>query len=314
MAHPAYEFRSIVVGCDGSDQQAGAIALAETLRSGDGHLILANVFPILRGFALPALAVGYADELRKGAEAGLEAAAGLVSDGVEVELLAIGSTSAAAGLNDIAEAAEADLIVLGSSHRNLLGELTGRKTVQRLLHGAPCAVATAPAGFERRDDRVQRIVAAYDGSPESRYALRAAYGIADRVGASVLVCGVVEPIGNTKGFAGIVEADRDASREEDGRVTLGCAAARAPDGVEVSPRLLWGDPATELLDLARAEADLLVAGSRGYGELHRVLAGGVSGALLGRGVVATLVTPRVVVAASAPVAKRGRPLRAVAPA
>jgi nucleotide-binding universal stress UspA family protein len=55
-------------------------------------------------------------------------------------------THVARGLNEVAETEHADLIVLGSTHFGAIGRLGNRTIVQRLLHGAPCAVAVAAPG------------------------------------------------------------------------------------------------------------------------------------------------------------------------
>ena len=64
-------------------------------------------------------------------------------------------------------------------------------TAERLLHGAPCAVAIAPRGYERGD--VRHIGVAYEGSPEAEAALRAAEALALELDAALTVYCVVEP-------------------------------------------------------------------------------------------------------------------------
>jgi nucleotide-binding universal stress UspA family protein len=91
----------------------------------------------------------------------------------------------------------------------------------------------------------------------------------------------------------------DQRREEDAQVALQSAADKAPEGVAVKRRVLWGDAPSALQKLAAEEADLLIAGSRGFGSLHRAMAGSISGALLSEPRVPTLITPRVVVRAAA---------------
>jgi nucleotide-binding universal stress UspA family protein len=69
------------------------------------------------------------------------------------------------------------------------------------------------------------------------------------------------------------------------------AIASLGHGVEVSGRLLDGDPATALVD-ASAELDLLTLGSRGYGPVRTVLLGSVSRALVREGACSVVVLPR----------------------
>ena len=88
--------------------------------------------------------------LRDAARLALAHAEPLLDPATPHELVPVGDTSAARGLDRIAEERAADLIVLGSSHQGGRGVLAGRTTVQRLLHGAPCPVAVAaPAQCER---------------------------------------------------------------------------------------------------------------------------------------------------------------------
>lgn len=282
-------YTRILVGCDGSDEQAGALALAQQLREPEGGtLILTTVFPLERPLARAGSLPEYGRWLGEQAAEVVAAAEAAVAPGVPVERQVIAAPSAAAGLNDVAELAEADLIVLGHSDRGAVSDMLGRKTVQRLLHGAPCAVAVAGADQYRP---AGRICVAYDGSVESEFALDSAYGIAAATSAEVLVCEVLEPIEIAAGFVGAADGPEveDAVRAE-----LEAAASRAPDGVAVTPRLLKGSPPYRLLLDAAADAGLIVAGSRGYGPLQRAIAGGTSVYLLTGATCAVLVTPRAV--------------------
>ena len=164
-------------------------------------------------------------------------------------------------------------------------------TIQRLLHGAPCAVAVAAPDQGSRFASSPRIGVAYDASPEADYALETAYGIAAATSASVLVCTVLEPIVVIEGYVGAVD---DAEIERNLRASLEAAAARAPEGTPVEHRLLRGSPPYAMLRDEFAGADLIVTGSRGYGPLHRALAGSTSAPLLKDARTSVLVTPRVV--------------------
>jgi nucleotide-binding universal stress UspA family protein len=69
------------------------------------------------------------------------------------------------------------------------------------------------------------------------------------------------------------------------------AIASLGHGVDVSGRLLDGDPSTALVD-ASAELDLLTLGSRGYGTVRTLLLGSVSRTLVREGACSVLVLPR----------------------
>jgi len=55
--------------------------------------------------------------------------------------------------------------------------------------------------------------------------------------------------------------------------------------------VLDGDPAERLIERS-ASLDILVVGSRGYGPLHAVLVGGVSGRVVRAAQCPVIVTPR----------------------
>ena len=227
------------------------------------------------------------------AESTLAAAAAALPREVPVERHVLVDDSPAAALDALAAAQEADLIVLGSTHRHKLGRLTGRTTVQRLLQGAPCAVAVAAPDQSARFGEHPRLCVAYDGSPESEEAVKAAFAIAAATGAGVTLARVVEPIIYAAGYAPVpVDLDVEADMRKQAASALAAVAGRAPAGVVVDQRLLFGAVAHSVLEVARDGCDLIVAGSRHYGPLHRVFAGSVSTQLLTDGHIPVLVTAR----------------------
>jgi nucleotide-binding universal stress UspA family protein len=286
-------FRSIVVGCDGSDQSLRAIELAEQLRADEGRLTLVSVFPFYRGFAAPVTPILYAEWLQDQARESLDRAVQQVSAGVPFETQPIAAPSAGSGLNDIAESVNADLIVLGPSHRAALGRLTGRTTVQRLLHGAPCAIAVAAPDQRERFDGEATIAVAYDGSEEAVHARDVAYELAANKHAAVQLCAAIEPLVYAAGYdTPPPDAALDESRNRAAQTSLAEAARRAPSDVTVDVSIRWGAPPNTVLELAGDDVSLIVAGSRGYGTLRRAMAGATSGTLLTNGRVPVLVTPR----------------------
>ena len=151
----------------------------------------------------------------------------------------------------------------------------------------------AAPGQDERFGAAPRVCVAHDGSEEADAAVTVAYDIAAATAGSVVLVRVVEPILYADGYAPM-PADLDAERELGVYATasLADAAERAPSGVPVERRVLYGQAARTILDVAHDGFDLLVAGSRGYGAAHRVLAGSVSAPLLTDGHVPVLVTPR----------------------
>ena len=299
-------FRTIVVGCDGSDRDTEALALARQLRHPDGHLLLATVEPKTGGAVRLAGDYGHEEFLREDAGGVLARAAATLPAGIPVETRVVFAASPGGALDRIALEAGADLIVLGSSHRRTLGRLTGRTTVQRMLEGAPCAVAVAVRGQADRFREHPWIGVACDDSDEAAVAVETAFAIAAETDAVVRLCRAVEPTVYPVGFTpNVNEMGVDTEREARAEAELKAVAARAPEGVFVETRVQAGPAAATLIGLAR-DADLLVTGSRHHGPMHRVLVGSVSTALATDGHLPVLVTPR----ASAAAPGTGRPLTA----
>jgi nucleotide-binding universal stress UspA family protein len=281
-------YRTIVVGCDGSEHEANAIALARQLLDPlSGRLILANAFsPSEFAFDYSGWLAERSDEILEHAEAN-------VPYGVTCERRRASGPSVAAALNGMAEAVHADLIVLGDAHHGL--DLMQRGTARGLLHGAPCAVAVASAKQSERFGASPRICVAYDASPEAQVALDAAYRIAVATAATVQLYYALEPFVFATGFAVGPAVGFDQAREDEARAELDAAAARAPEGVAVEGHVLRG-PAGQAIADASTDADLVVTGSRGFGALHRVIVGSTSSGLLREARTPLLVTPRVLVA------------------
>ena len=286
-------YRNIVVGYDGSAQADDALALAQRLRDPDGgRLIITAVAPLASGVLLSS-PDAHVQNLRDEALLELQHAATKLRPDTPHELVPVGETSPARGLHRVAQEHDADLIVLGSTHRRRASVLAGRATVQRLMHGAPCAVAVAAPGQEWRFSAKPRLCVAYDASPEARAALDAAYRIARQLDGSVEVLRVRDallPAFALTPAAASVPDDESSRRQAQAEVDE--AAGRSPSEVVAFGRVLDGGAISALLAAAQ-EADLLVTGSRAYGPLHRVLAGSTSIGLLTDGHVPVLVTPRL---------------------
>jgi nucleotide-binding universal stress UspA family protein len=200
--------------------------------------------------------------------------------GIRVRERAPVAASPARGLTELAESEGADLIVIGSSQHDNAGRIRLERTAGRLLQGAPCAVAIAPAGLRETAD-FRHVGIAYDGSPEARAALAVAYGVAARCSAAVtLYCSV-----------SLVDADQMAARRE-AEMSLDEAADSAPAGVNPRTVLLQGAAGVVIANASEGVVDLLVTGSRGYGPLQRALAGSVSEGLTENASHPVVVVPR----------------------
>ncbi len=286
---------TILVGVDDSERSADAVAFTRELaRVSDARVLVAAVFPY---DDMPSRAANrdYRDFLQTEAERTARrhatALTGIHPDRVVVRTLA--RTSAAHGLQALAEDEGAGLIVVGSSHTGRHGRVLPGATAERLLHGAPCPVAVVPLGYRDGPHALRRIGASDDGSPESRAAVRAADALARALGGALTVIRVQPDVTTIAaapdaGSASVTVREdllRDAQDELDATMATVDPSARA------HAVLREGDPAHALADATR-ELDVLVTGSRGYGPLRAVLLGGVTGPLLREAHAPVIVVPR----------------------
>ncbi len=256
-------FKNVLAGVDEGEGGRDAIALAQALVSTGGELTLAHVLredPLgSRIWSDPTI-----DSRREHARELLERAA--AEAGLQPHIRWRGATSVGRGLHEIAEMIGADLLVVGSSHRGLLGRVRLADDTRAALNGAPCAIAVAPAGYRTGPAPLMReIGVGYDGSPESEEALALARTLARETGAKLSAFhAVAVPSYVLHGLTAVdgtlIKGLVDKAREQ----------IAALGGVEA--HAAYGDPAEELT-LYSASLDLLVLGSRGYGPLGRLVHG-----------------------------------------
>src|SRR3954465_7543826 len=157
-------FKHIVVGVDGRKGGRDAVALARLLVAGGGQLTLAYV--VARDAHAYRGTSGSPETSDGGrAEALLEAVRG--ETGVEALLRWYGSSSVGRRLHELCEVIGADLLVVGSSRRGLLGRVLIADDTSAALNGAPCPIAIAPRNYSQQPGMKGEIGIGYDGSPES---------------------------------------------------------------------------------------------------------------------------------------------------
>ena len=283
----------IAVGVEGSKRSADALALADLLAPLlDRSVLIAFVHSY--GDVSGLLGEGdYQRLVRRVAEETFHDVREHLPSVGEREMRLVGDRSAAAGLHDLAERANASLLVVGSSHRSRLGRILPGGTAERLLSGAPAPVAVAPAGYAKGKAQVRTVGCAFDGSPESRHALEWAAGLARAASAKLRVIGVHEPLlsASVSIEGGLPVGSLNEVLRQEQKTEIEEAAAAHSSGLDVSAELLEGDAASVLAQVS-PELDLLVLGSRGYGPVRAVLVGSVSLALMRSAETPIVVTPR----------------------
>ena len=158
-------FNNVLVGIGGQESWHDALALARQLLGAEGRLTLANVYVF---GTEPHLSSGYnrdieALERARAAELLQRARA---RAGIPARARWRGAESVGRGLHEIAETLEADLLVVGLSRHGLLDRVLVGDTTLAALHGAPCAVAVAPAGYGQGADEIRRVRVFRDRSAE----------------------------------------------------------------------------------------------------------------------------------------------------
>jgi nucleotide-binding universal stress UspA family protein len=263
----------------------------------------------------PKVVCGY-EETEAGEDALVLAERVAERDGGELKIVQVEKGSPAEVLRELAEKGEADLIVLGSTHRAALGFVAPGSVAEHLLKGARCRLVIAPKGYARaraimaaeaageeaddvpagtplprlrEDPRV--IAVGFDGGAESQAALNEAAVLAERFRTSIRVIGVATP--QPPPAPGVVGAPPSPEAGADFQSRLHDAVAELPSELRALPVYEKGDPVAKLLERAAEGVDLLVLGSRGYGPVLRLIAGSVSVRVIRNAPCPVLLVPRL---------------------
>jgi nucleotide-binding universal stress UspA family protein len=280
----------IVIGVDGRERQFDPVALGRLLaRSETDEILVVHVYPF--DWVVPPVGTLYDETMRRDSQPIVEAAGRAL--GRPYRPVVFGDSSPARGLHRLAERERADLLVIGSSHRAHTGRVLPGGVGERIVHGAPCAVAVAPRGFADTEPHIRRVGVAYDASPEAQTALEWAQDLARETGADLTLYRVVESptVGIYPGLVSLNVAIEDTARRHEDELR------HAVDGIpaELHPRgeVVHGRTA-EALATAAGEEDVFVTGSRGYGALRTVLVGSVARSLLAHAKTPVVILARAV--------------------
>jgi nucleotide-binding universal stress UspA family protein len=260
----------IVVGVDGSDRGADAVALARALAPVlGGRLILAH--------AVAALAIGRGgaayDPIARAAAREILAAAAPDLGPEAADARIVDCLGRPRGLVELTEDVDAAALVLGSSHRGPIGRVMIGSLAEDILGQARCPIVVAPRGYRERVRPLRLIGVGYDATLDAERALDFAIGLARGTGATLRLWCVVAPTGangrhpeKSSDFTRYIH--RIAHRQ------LAEGLARLPEGLHGSAAVLEGSVADELAGAAERDgAGLIVVGSRGHGPVGRLLLG-----------------------------------------
>ena len=278
---------SVIAGIEDTEESRGALRFARLLAGDDSNLTIASVY----AYGYYMAPIGEIQEAREDYFQRMREIAAEEA-GSDWDFKEFVGLSAPAGITRAAEEADADMIVIGSSHRGPIGRVLMGDAGARLAAGAPCAVAVTPRGWDRKSaGRIERIGVAVDGSSESAGAIAFASVLADQFDAEIRMIGVVPyvmaPTGTGMGIAG-PEVQQTIKDELD---TWMKTANELVGPSRIQPEIFVGDAADEIAE-ASQDVDLMVMGSRGYGPLRRVLLGGTSLKVMRSAACPVIVVPR----------------------
>jgi nucleotide-binding universal stress UspA family protein len=274
-------FDNVIVGAADAEAGRDALALARQLAAPHGQLTLAYV----QVGAPPPDPDSAPVSLAVDRQPVLEALRSLRDD---ARVVVVETVSVAAGLHELARRHHADLLVVGASRRDLAERTLVRDDTRAVLKNPPCPVAVAPLAYGGRPPALERIGAAYDGSPESERAVALARELAARQsGRASAFEAVREPL--------YVHDAWDPQPEIDERVAQARTRIAALGGIEAGAAASAdGDPVEALARYAES-VDLLVLGSHAYRPTDSLLAGSTAQRLAAQAPCPLLVLAREVV-------------------
>jgi nucleotide-binding universal stress UspA family protein len=284
--------RPIVVGFDGSEHGLDALVLGRALATTlSARLLVVIAYTPDQWLWAP----GTADPMdRDEREQVVARAQAVFSDEDHIEFRTLPSPSAAGALHAEAEREDAQIIVVGSSHRGTIGRMLLGTVAQEVLDAAPCAVAVAPPRLgAQREIGFSRVGVGFDDTPAAHDALAVAHSFACCAGAELRLLWAAHLTTRALPLAATSYVNPDYFEEVRTEVEdrLEKAAAPLREDVSVRAEIVRGQT-TDALTAQSERLDLLVLGSRGYGPLARVLLGSVSRRVVSDARCPVLIVPR----------------------
>jgi nucleotide-binding universal stress UspA family protein len=188
------------------------------------------------------------------------------------------------------QAKEVDLVVLGTrGYSKATGFLLGSVS-QWVLQEAPCSVLIA-RNMPREKKNVQglKILLATDGSPDSQAAVDFLQSVEFPASSQITILHIVKKqlyeteqaltadSKNETEFAKLAEELLEVRGRDGAKLLENTRKALSSHALPIQERLVFGNPAAEILKTARyMKADLIVMGSRGTTGVKRLFLGSVS--------------------------------------
>ncbi len=256
-------FRRVIIGVDGRPNGRDAVMLGLHLVDHDGRIALAHV---CSGERVPARGSNLEFDRVQREESEALLARERDALGVEADLLTVSDPAVGRGLHRLATEREADLLVVGCSHRGTAGRVMLGDDARGALTESPCAVAVAPAGYARSARPFGTVGVAYDMSAQSRMALTVARGLAVREHASVRALRVLGyPVTPYMSEAPSMWKESSEAELKAARQALDLPA-------DVDGDVVMGRVQDEL-ETFSGQVDALVVGSRDRGPVRRAVLG-----------------------------------------
>ncbi len=267
--------KRIVIATDFSRDATRAlqhgVALAHLFDAEIELFTVHSLSPLALGDRELALSAEYLEQAQHGIRQHLEELAEqLRSEGATVKCN-LGSGTPAPAIWERAEAAGADLLVLGAHGSHGFDHTFLGSVAERTARAATCPVLTASADAPEPSE-VRKILVATDFSAHAEAALAWAQMLAERCGASLLLLHSVAPpfgVGEEELY---VEDERTSKEIEKSRSRLEKIAARLDVDAEIFVGRRY--PETDVLaQVAEQGADMIVVGTRGRRGLPGVVLG-----------------------------------------
>jgi nucleotide-binding universal stress UspA family protein len=292
---------TIVVGLPPDLRNWGAMHLAGMLaRSAQDDLLICAVVPAPWAPSPARVDAEYRAELERDAKERLEEAVARMPDDLTTSTLVDHARSAPAGLLEVAEQHDADLIVVGSSDMAGFGQVIPGSVSGRLMYSSPIPVALPPRGYRVKPvDKVTRVTAAYSGAEGSDELVVAAAGVAARVHASLRIASfaVRSKPPYTSGVGTVADEAMIGQWVQEIEAAGRAALERVEDLPAVPPRLEaeigYGRSWEEALeDVDWQDGEVLVVGSSAMGPVARVFLGSRASKIVRSSPVPVVAVPR----------------------